>query len=70
MLYCPKIIKNNTNQQELKDYLTENGLINIKTTSWNSRSINGSRGELSGSVTNNKGVVIHLVMSYVKNDGS
>lgn len=60
--------KNNTSKNELKTYLTKNSFSNFKETSWESRSINGGRGELIGSITTDNGGVIPVSLSFIKGE--
>ncbi len=60
--------KNNTSKKELKIYLTKNSFSNFKETSWESRSINGGRGKLVGSITTNTGGVVPVSLGFIKGE--
>jgi len=55
-----------TSKEQLKSYLTNNSLDKFEEASWNNRSINGGRGELSGSITTETGGVVPISLSFIK----
>ncbi len=60
--------KSNTSKNQLKIFLTKNALTTFKETSWGSRSVNGSRGELAGSITTESGGVVPISLGFVKGE--
>lgn len=66
--YLSEDFKNNTDKQQLKSFLENNSLSQFKESSWNSRSIEGSRGELVGSITTESGGVIPISLNFIKAD--
>lgn len=66
--YLSADFKAGTSEQALRDYLAANALDDFKEASWGSRSINGSRGSLVGSVTTRSGGVVPITLSFVKAD--
>jgi len=58
--------KSNTSKSQLKDYLTGNTLTEFKEASWTSRSVNGGRGELTGSIITKSGGVVPISLGFVK----
>lgn len=60
--------KNNTTIIQLKSYLDKNALNKFKETSWESRSVNGGRGELTGSITTESGGVVPISLGFVKGE--
>ena len=55
-----------TTQSELLAYLEDNRLVNYQEANWQNRSINGGRGELTGSITTASGGVVPISISFVK----
>lgn len=55
-----------TTQAELSAFLENNRLVNYQDANWHDRSINGGRGELTGSVTTSSGGVVPISISFVK----
>ena len=60
--------KSNTSKSQLQTYLSNNALTNFKETSWESRSVNGGRGELVGSITTESGGVVPISLAFVKGE--
>ena len=60
--------KSNTSKNQLKTYLTSNSLTKFKETSWGSRSVNGGRGELTGSITTESGGVVPISLGFIKGE--
>lgn len=60
--------KANTSKNQLKQYLEKNTLNKFKEASWESRSVNGGRGELTGSVTTETGGVVPISLGFVKGE--
>lgn len=58
-----------TSKEDLKSYLTANALDNIEKTSWSSRSISGSTGELEGTVTTASGNRMALKLRLINSEG-
>lgn len=55
-----------TSQSELEMFLEKNLLTTFQEANWQTRSINGGRGELIGSVTTDSGGVVPITLSFVK----
>ncbi len=64
--YLSDDFKANTSPEALSDYLSKNGLSTFKSVSWGNRSISGNRGELTGSINTESGVVAPIKLSFVK----
>lgn len=62
--------KSNTSKSQLKSYLSKNALTKFKEASWESRSVNGGRGELTGSITTESGGVVPISLSFVKGENN
>ncbi len=60
--------KNNTSKSQLKEYLTKNALTHFKKASWESRSTNGGRGELTGSIITESGGGVPVSLSFIKGE--
>lgn len=60
--------KSNTSKSQLKEYLTKNSLDKFKEARWESRSVNGGRGELNGSITTESGGVVPITLGFVKGE--
>lgn len=58
--------RGNTSKSQLKEYLIKNSLIKFKEASWSSRSVNGGRGELVGSITTETGGVVPISLGFIK----
>ncbi len=55
-----------TSKAELKEYLSQSSIQNFKEANWESRSINGGRGSLIGSITTESGGVVPITLNFVK----
>ncbi|MEP3226370.1 MAG: hypothetical protein ABJO01_10370 [Parasphingorhabdus sp.] len=55
-------------KRELKIFLSKNALDTVVETSWNSRSISGSKGQLEGTVTTQSGNKIPLELRLIKSE--
>ena len=64
-----KAFKAATTQEQMISFLESNGLSDVKSTAWGSRSITTGEGKIEGTVTNNSGATIPLKISFVKEDG-
>ena len=60
--------KSNTSKNQLKSYLEKNALSKFKEASWDSRSVNGGLGELTGSITTETGGVVPISLGFVKGE--
>ncbi len=60
--------QNGTSKEGLQSYLVANALDNVKETSWSSRSITGSTGELEGTVTTADGGKISLKLRLINSE--
>jgi len=60
--------KNNTSKTDLEKYLKNNSLSNFKEANWDSRSVNGGRGKLTGSITTMSGGVVPLTVNFLKGE--
>jgi hypothetical protein len=60
--------KTSTSKSQLRSYLEKNALNKFKEASWESRSINGGRGELAGSITTEAGGVVPISLGFVKGE--
>lgn len=61
--------KSNTSKEELESYMKKNALSSYKEASWVSRSVNGKRGRLEGSIDTESGGAVPVSLSFVKGDG-
>lgn len=66
--YLSEDFKANTSEKALAAFLSKNGLTGFKKASWGERSISGSRGQLTGSITTESGGVVPIKMSLVKGE--
>ncbi|UTW03960.1 hypothetical protein KDX31_02720 [Amphritea atlantica] len=64
--YLSEDFQANTSQSDLEAYLQKNLIHKFKEASWESRSINGGRGSLIGSITTESGGVVPITLSFVK----
>lgn len=60
--------KSSTSRYQLETYLTSNALNEFKEASWSSRSIQGGRGELVGSITTEAGGVVPVSLGLIKGE--
>jgi hypothetical protein len=66
--YLSEDFQASTSQSELENYLEKNRISKFKEASWGSRSINGGRGTLIGSITTESGGVVPVTLSFVKGE--
>jgi hypothetical protein len=66
--YLSEDFQSGTTKGDLQKYLEKNSLSKFKEANWESRSINGGRGDLTGSITTDSGGVVPLTLSFVKGD--
>lgn len=66
--YLSEDFQTNTTKSDLQKYLEANSMSNFKEASWESRSINGGRGDLTGSITTESGGVVPITLSFVKGE--
>lgn len=64
--YLSEDFRTNTSKAELGHFLGANGIDDIRQADWQSRSVNGGRGKLTGSVTTENNGVVPLSLSFVK----
>lgn len=64
--YLSDDFKASTSQSELIAFMEKNQLDNFQEANWQSRSINGGRGDLVGSITTSTGGVVPITVSFVK----
>lgn len=57
-----------TSRQALIDFLSKSGLTAFKSASWGERSISGSRGTLTGTITTESGGAIPIKLSFTKGE--
>lgn len=67
--YLSEAFQANTNQQNLRHYLSDNSLLNYETANWNSRSIENNRGKLEGTISTTTGGNIPIRIRFVKEQG-
>lgn len=58
-------LRQSTTPDDLKAFVEESGLTDVADTSWSNRSIEGSTGELSGTVTTGSGGTIPMTILFV-----
>ncbi|WP_299178927.1 hypothetical protein [uncultured Neptuniibacter sp.] len=66
--YLSEDFQASTSQSDLESYLEKNLIHKFKEASWESRSINGGRGSLIGSITTESGGVVPITLSFVKGE--
>ena len=66
--YLSEDFKVNANENEFKEFVDKNSISSFKESSWEERSINGGRGELTGSITTSNGGVVPIKLSFVKGE--
>ena len=64
--YLSEDFRSAITQEDLQQYLEKNSLSKFSEASWDSRSINGGRGKLTGSITTDSGGVVPITLSFVK----
>jgi hypothetical protein len=57
-----------TSREVLNDFLNKNGLNGFKSSSWAERSVSGSRGTLTGTISTETGGAIPIKLSFAKGD--
>lgn len=60
--------QNSVTREQLSGYLAANSLDTYQQAHWNSRSVNGNRGELVGSITTLSGGTVPVTCSFVKGE--
>lgn len=66
--YLSEDFQANTSQSDLEAYLEKNLIHKFAEASWESRSINGGRGSLVGSITTESGGVVPITLNFVKGE--
>lgn len=66
--YLSEDFQATTSRDDLAGYLAKNRLDQVSEASWSSRSIDGGRGTLKGSVTTVSGGVVPLTLGFVKGE--
>ena len=64
--YLSDDFKAGTSKVELVAFMEKNRLVNFDEANWQSRSINGGRGDLVGSISTTSGGVVPISLSFVK----
>ena len=64
--YLAEEFKATTDEAALNDFLTKGAILNYKEASWDERSTNNGRGELSGTITTDTGGTIPIKMAFTK----
>jgi len=64
--YLSEDFKTSTSQSELLAFAKENRLDDFQEANWQSRSVNGGRGDLEGSITTSTGGVVPIALGFVK----
>ncbi len=64
--YLSEDFRAGTSEAELQNFLDQNGIADFKEADWQSRSVNGGRGKLTGSLTTNSGGVVPITLNFVK----
>lgn len=67
--YLSDDFKSGTSKVELVAFMEKNQLANFDEANWQSRSINGGRGDLVGSISTTSGGVVPISLSFVKGQG-
>ncbi|MGQ9427419.1 hypothetical protein ACXYTJ_03980 [Gilvimarinus sp. F26214L] len=60
--------KKSTSKAQLQRYMESNGLDDFAEANWGSRSVNGGRGELSGSITTGNDGVVPISLGFIKGE--
>jgi len=66
--YLSEDFQASTSRSDLESYFEKNLIYKFKEASWESRSINGGRGSLIGSITTESGGVVPITLSFVKGE--
>jgi len=66
--YLSEDFKNNTTEEQFGRFIKENSISGFKESSWKERSMEGGRGELTGSISTVNGGVIPIKLSFVKGE--
>ncbi|MCW8857661.1 MAG: hypothetical protein OQJ95_09885 [Kangiella sp.] len=64
--YLSEDFKASTSKSDLQQYLNKNAISSFKEASWESRSINGGRGSLTGSISTESGGVVPITLNFVE----
>lgn len=64
--YLSEDFKTSTSQSDFLAFISQNRLDDFQEANWQSRSINGGRGDLTGSITTSTGGVVPIAMGFVK----
>ena len=64
--YLSDDFKAGTSEVELLAYMEKNQLVSFEEANWQTRSINGGRGDLVGSISTTSGGVVPIALSFVK----
>lgn len=67
--YLSEGFKANTDEAALQAFLDSSALSDFREASWSSRSMNGDRGQLDGSITTDTGGVVPVQVTFVKEKG-
>ena len=67
--YLSEDFKASTDENALKEYLSQSAILNIKSFSWSNHQISGDRGQLDGFITTESGGVVPLKLTFVKENG-
>ena len=68
--YLSEDFRANTSESELMEFLEENQLTQFENANWQTRSINGGRGDLVGSITTTSGGTVPLSLTFAKGGGT
>jgi uncharacterized protein YxeA len=66
--YLSEDFQSGTTKKDLQEYLKSNSFSKFKEANWQSRSFNGGRGDLTGSIATDTGGVIPITLSFVKEE--
>lgn len=67
--YLADDFKASMDESALTDFLSKGAILNVKESSWSSRQVTGTQGELNGLITNDSGGVVPITMMLVKENG-
>ena len=67
--YLSEDFRNSTDDNALKEFLSNSAILNFRSASWSNRQISGNRGQLDGVITTDSGGAVPLKLTFVKEMG-
>ena len=67
--YLSEDFRNSTDDNALREFLSNSAILNFRSASWSNRQISGNRGQLDGVITTDSGGAVPLKLTFVKENG-